>query len=515
MGTITANSLAAANAVGVKNEQFTVQAKNLTRKILLIGAFDPLKTSVVANEPMQVLSADQVGAEYGLGSQLHRLAISSFKGGKSIETWVAPQDETGTKASRDVVFTTAGVSAGTIALYIANEYVGITIASGTSQDDIATAVMNAVNADESLPVVATVATNTLTLTAKNSGTYGNELTVYTNLSQTDELPAGLTVAIANAYLTGGAGTPDIDLVLTELGTGDSANERHFTAISHGYGIDTQTLDKLSAYNGSGNDFTGCYNKLVGRPFRSLNGDTTSTLTALITFTDARLQDRTNGVLAIPTSASASYEISAQAMGVMESIANSVVAQNYIDLRLDGVHGGFKGLDWTSEYDNRDLAVHKGISPSLRKNGEITLQNVVSFYRPSSVSEESNGYRSMRNIVIIQNLLQNIRDNFAREKWQGNSIVADSSLISSFEDRMKTKDLDAVISDDLTLAKLWESKGMIFTADYTIEKLKEGGFVSIRASGNGFDNNIPVVLSGEGGLLNTTVLFDASLSSVLK
>ncbi len=122
---------------------------------------------------------------------------------------------------------------------------------------------------------------------------------------------------------------------------------------------------------------------------------------------------------------------------------------------------------------------------------------------------------MRNIVIIQNLLQNIRDNFAREKWQGNSIVKDSSLISSFEDRMKTKDLDAVISDDLTLAKLWESKGMIFTADYTIEKLKEGGFVSIRASGNGFDNNIPVVLSGEGGLLNTTVLFDASLSSVLK
>jgi hypothetical protein len=121
---------------------------------------------------------------------------------------------------------------------------------------------------------------------------------------------------------------------------------------------------------------------------------------------------------------------------------------------------------------------------------------------------------MRNISIIQNMLQNIRVNFEQEKWQGISIVADTTRVTNTTDRQKARDIDAVKDDLIALARSFESHAWIYTADFTISKLKEAGAVTVRAGGLGFDNVLSVIFSGEGGILDTVVEFDTSLAVLL-
>jgi hypothetical protein len=318
-------------------------------------------------------------------------------------------------------------------------------------------------------------------------------------------------------MSAGAGVPTMADALDGLGTGDSANEDFYTDVVHGYGTDTTTLDAISAYVGAGNDFLGLYSKTVSRPFRVLIGDTaagSSGLSALIAISDVRKTDRASGILSVPGSASHPAEIAAQALGHMARINQDRAAQHYLGTQLVGIHPGAKSDRWTSDYDNRDTAVKSGISPTRVQSGAVFLQNVVTFYRPDNVPVSSNGYRSMRNISIIQNMLQNIRVNFEQEKWQGISIVADTTRVTNTTDRQKARDIDAVKDDLIALARSFESHAWIYTADFTISKLKEAGAVTVRAGGLGFDNVLSVIFSGEGGILDTVVEFDTSLAVLL-
>jgi hypothetical protein len=120
---------------------------------------------------------------------------------------------------------------------------------------------------------------------------------------------------------------------------------------------------------------------------------------------------------------------------------------------------------------------------------------------------------MRNISILQNILYNVRRNFEQEKWLGISIVADVGRVSSAVDRQKARDVDAVIDDLVALAKAFEGKTWIYTADFTIAKLKVSGAVSIRSGTTGFDSTLSVILSGEGAILDTVVEFDTSIAAL--
>ena len=121
---------------------------------------------------------------------------------------------------------------------------------------------------------------------------------------------------------------------------------------------------------------------------------------------------------------------------------------------------------------------------------------------------------MRNISIIQNILFNQVLTFEQEKWKGITIVADVTKVSNPTSRLKARDVDAVLDELLALAQLYEGFAWIFAASFTIGKLAEGDKVILRPAGNGFDITFPIVLSGEGGILNQVVEFDTSLAVFL-
>jgi hypothetical protein len=311
-------------------------------------------------------------------------------------------------------------------------------------------------------------------------------------------------------MSGGVGTPDIQDALDALGTGDAQNEKFFTNLIHGYGAETAVLNAISTYNGSGNTFIGNYKKEVARPFRSLFGDVTpgsAGLAAALVQADLRKLDRTNGCICVPGSETHPQEIAAQMLGLMAIVNSTRAEEGYIDKVLDGVWPGDMADRWTNDYDNRDQAVQGGLSTTLVKNGVVTAQNIITLYRPDDVAPESNGYRPMRNISIIQNMLYNYRMNFEREKWKGITIVEDTAKVSDITSREKARDVDAVIDDLLVLADVFAGKAWLYTASYTKRALS----VSLRAGLTGFDITFPVIVSGEGGIFNSVITFDTSIA----
>ena len=515
--TITSTSLAAGVGSSVRNVQFQPAARNLPRKIAIVGTFDVSKTTVVEDTPLRVFSAAEVGAKFGFGSMLHRLALAAFTGGLGVPTYIIPQAEGNDfdPAAGQIDFSdSTGVLSGTIFLYLAGIRTPVNVGSGATVENITDAVVAAVNANNSLPVTASKKPTTFEtiLTSKSSGAWGNGITVDFNLGYGEVLPQGVVADVT--AMTGGAGTPDISTGLSGLGENDDANSLWITDLVHGYGVDTGTLDAISEYVGAGNEMVGLYSKTVARPFRSLTGDTATGsdgFNALIALADDRRSDRANGVVSVPGSRRHPSEISALAVGTMARINDTRPEQSCIDEILPGVDPGDMVDRWTSTYDNRDTAVRSGISPTRVSNGAVKLQNLVSFYRPEDVAPESNSYRSMRNISILQNLLENIRLNFSQEKWKGISIVRDTNNVTNATSRQKARDVDSV-KDDLTyLASTFSAKAWLFDAEFTINKLKESGSVTLRDGGTGFDNIFSVVLSGEGGILDTVTECDTNIA----
>ncbi len=514
------NSLAAANAVTAKNKAFAAEANVLQRKIMIIGTYDPAKLDVVDDTPKLVLSPEDVGNQFGFGFMLHRLAVWSFKGSRGVPTYVVPQSEAGgaVVAAGDVTFTAVGLKAGTISFYLAGDKknkIVVNVVDGETATEVAAKVIAAVNAIKELPATALVNgvdDFIMDLTAKSKGPFGNGISIDFNLEEGEVLPEGLSIVVTD--MVNGAGIPDIQDALDGTGTGDNQNELHFTDFSTGYGKDNDTLDKLSTYNGIGDEKVGNYGPLVARPFRGLNGDVVAEsagLVALIVITDARLLDRTNGTIAVPGSPNHPDEIAALAVGVIARINNGRAEQTSINEIMEDVFPGVDSDRWTNAYDNRDIAVKSGVSPTLVKSGVLTLQNVISYYRPADVPVNTNAYRSMRNISIIQNILSAVKINFSREKWQGTTIVQDVVEVGNVDSREKARDIDSVIDDLVELANNFGDRAWIFTADYTIDQLKVPGAVVIRDGANGFDSSPKYILSGEGGILNTQNIFDASLA----
>jgi phage tail sheath gpL-like len=516
---ISSSSIAAGVGVAATNTQFAPSVSVLQRKVLIIGTYDPLKTAVVDEVPVQITSPEDAGDKFEFGYMIHRLAMGVFAGSGGVECWVSPQSEPGgAQAAGTLTVTGPSTAAGEIHLYIAGQKTpAIAVASGDTATVIGDAIVAAITADKTLPVTAVNAVGTVTVTAKTDGTYGNNINMSLNLGLKEELPAG--VAIVVVQLTSGSGTPTIADALDGLGTGDGANENHFTDIVHGYLQDSTTLNALSTYNGIGNQWVGCYGKMVARPFRALTGDTdpgSSALTALIAVGNGRKSDRTNGIIPVPDSPNHPSEIAAIVSG-MAAALNGNRAEGYLTGQvIPGVLPGTDVADrWTTEYDSRNSAVVAGIGSTHVEGGSVVIKDVVSFYHPDNVPVTSNGYADWGDISITQNILNSNKTNWSAERWQGISIVADKAAVGEVASRAKARDINDVHSDMIALATLFENNAWIYSAEFTIAKIqdKNNPLVTIRPGGLGFNIVLPVQYRGKGRIIDMSFEFDTDITTL--
>jgi phage tail sheath gpL-like len=171
----------------------------LAYRALLIGQKIAAGTAT-ADTIVQCTSEKQAATLCGRGSQLHLMARAWFRVNKSTELWllVLADNGAGVAATKTITVTGPATAAGTISLYIGGELVQTAVASGDAQNSIATAIAAALTANGDLPVTAGAAANVVTTTAKNKGVAGQDLNVRINYQDGEALPAGVSIAIANA-----------------------------------------------------------------------------------------------------------------------------------------------------------------------------------------------------------------------------------------------------------------------------------------------------------------------------
>lgn len=513
MGNITDNRIAKGTGAGMQNVAFAPGGAAVPRKQVIIATYDPAKTGVVDETPVLVLSPSDTGSIFGFGFMAEALHRANNLGAQGAETWIQPQSEVGTAAEGELDFTgSTGIIAGTLALYISNARVAVSTLDGMSVEELADAIVAKITSLPELLVTAVkvAVTFEVTITSKSKGPWGNDISLSLNNLSTDETPTG--IVFATTPMASGATLPDITDALNGLGIDDAANEKFFTSLIHGYGQDTTTLNAIQNYVGATDTLSGLYSETVHRPFFSLVGDVvagSTGLSDLITLSDARLTDRSTGIIPVPDSLSNPHEIAAQTIGHIERTANNIVAQGYGDIALIGVHTGSTGERWTDNGDDRDTAVKAGIGTTLVQAGVVVLQDLVTMSRPASTPVPSNAYREIVNIVKWQNILNSLIEEFTKTKYQGAIIVDDTTLVAS-SIRPKAFDAQAIKDALYGLIDFWESQAYIFQGQFSKQNLT----VDIRVGADGFNNVIPLIASGVGKIFDNRVNADTSIAILL-
>lgn len=170
--------------------------------------------SKAAKELLKISGGDQAGAFFGPGSLLHLAAKAFFKNNNVSECWAiaSTMDALATptdKAVGSIQLTGAATGDGTIKLYVAGQRIEVSVADGDVVATIAAAIAAEINGGDypDLPVVTTVATDTVIFTAKNLGNEGNDINIRTNYFEGETDPDGVAYSIV--AMTGGANSPDI------------------------------------------------------------------------------------------------------------------------------------------------------------------------------------------------------------------------------------------------------------------------------------------------------------------
>ena len=503
-------SRAPARTARIQNVPASPGSIDIPHKILLVGTYDPALTGVVPNVLTRVFGAQDVGSQFGWGHPLHQMAEAAEPASGGLPMYVVAQEEPVAGAPATGTITVAGTAteAGEIPLYIGDKRIVVGVENGATAEEIADLIVTALSVAENkeLPLTGANALGVVTTTAKSSTNWGNFIELNVAIGSGEEIPAGLTITIV--AMSGGSGTPDVDDALNALGTGDAQNEEHLTECVHAYHQDPTTLDKISTYNGIGDEDVGNYSPRVCRTMRWFTGDTVSGSTGLsdlLTLADTRKLDRTNHVVPLPGSITHPSVVAAEAAGHIALISNNNAAQNYLG-KIMSAHPGDSADRWTNDYPNRDQAVKGGVSTTKVENGVATLDKLVTFYRPDNVNPNNNGYRDSRNVAVTAEIINTTKKYFDVDEWRQISIVADVQKVRGVA-KDKVKDIDAMTDALFALADAFEAKSYLFDAAYTKENLT----VDLRESGNGFNNTFPVIYSGQGDIIDTQVEFDIALT----
>lgn len=199
----------------------------LAYRALIIGQKIPAGTGA-ADTLYRVTNSEQVASLAGRGSQLHRMAIAWFASNTSTEVWIGVLDDdgAGVAASGTIQVTGAPTADGALALYVAGERITVGVSSGDTVNDVAAAIDAAVALKVNLPVTTGVATDTVTLTARNDGTAGNDIDIRFNYRDDDAFPAGFAGTVTP--MASGASNPDLTALIAAMG------DTWFNIIAHPY-----------------------------------------------------------------------------------------------------------------------------------------------------------------------------------------------------------------------------------------------------------------------------------------
>jgi phage tail sheath gpL-like len=228
----------------------------------------PYGSKAPANIPVAIGSHAEARNLFGYGSMLDDMFDKFFQNNFAAEVWALPIAEAagGVAASGSITVATAPWEAGTTYVYINGRRVSVGVAADDAAEDVAITIAAAINADLSMPVVASVASGAVVvnLVAKWKGIEGNDIDVRINYGGSlagERQPIGLTLTTSNGgKLSGGTGVVDLAPGVANIG------DEPFEYVAMGY-TDSTALNVMEIeYGFSDSGRWGWMRQLFGHIF---------------------------------------------------------------------------------------------------------------------------------------------------------------------------------------------------------------------------------------------------------
>ena len=416
---------------------------------LILGQYDQDKTGIVDYTPVNLTSADAVGAKFGYGSEIHRQAIWVFgiMGGFSENLWFSPipEPDSAVAAAGTITFVTDATSSGTYYLSIGGDVITFAVAKGDTVTEIAAKLVTAVTAELNALVTATNLAGVVTLTAKTAGVNGNDIQLVLNpsgLTQESDNPTGTTVSV-DSYLADGAGVTDIHDTFFNSSEEDVLGDRWYTMISCPYNDSTN----LGYIDDSWN-----VRKAAGfkRPFGVIIGYVNKTYDEYLTLLGDLNYEWMTPVWD-PRSYSPANELAASTMGIVLESCKSDPGRPFKTLTT-GIPLDTSVSDLS--YVKNDALFRNGGSYFKTVVGEMVIGDLALSYRTNASGADTEEWFDLVSLTLRQQKVYEIETLFTTGDYI-RGIVADDSNVSTKAYVIKPK---RVIADMANLVDGWDSEG---------------------------------------------------------
>jgi phage tail sheath gpL-like len=371
-------------------------------RALLVGTM--LATgSATPDVPIAIGSQAQADAAYGQGSELSRMFRAYFAANFANEVWGLGVSEptTPTPATGTIAVTTPPTDAGTIHLYIAGDHIPVNVGATDTAAEVATAIADAINAVFDLPVTATVATSSVTLTCLWGGVSGNEITVSVNYYGTiggEITPPGLVLTLPlTGMLSGGVGTPDFTTAISNMG------EQPFEYVAMPYTDSSSLFAWEEEYGFTDTGRWGWQRQLFGHVFSAKR----ATYPNLVTF-GATQNSGVMSIMAVePASPSPSFEWAASYTGMAQRALTNDPARPLQTLSLNKIklaplQSRFDFVEMNSLASN-GLAIQKAGS-----DNQPMIARETTTYQLNLYGQSDDAYELVTTLATLAKVLRNQR-----------------------------------------------------------------------------------------------------------
>ena len=387
-------------------------------KNLLIG--QALSGNTNTGTLKQITSDEQADALYGAGSQIARMIRAFRKNTRNSELWALAVADGTTAAEGSIAVSFSGSASvapksGAIRLMIGGQSVNADVVAGKTAIQVATAIVEAINANPQLPVtadniVSTSPTATVTLTAKNGGTCGQGIDIRYNHYQGQELPDGVVLTVTN--MNGGGS----DTSYETAGIGTIIRGTWFNAIVSG----SDDTANVAYIKGLLDDRWQATVQQTGVLFFSLNGcvvdgnpDTyygTASLDALKTRGNA-LNSQVIVLPSLPETPTPGFEVAAAVLGCVAPKALNDPAQPLSNWPVAGIVA-------PRETDREDLEGNNALLKAgcalltCGNDGTVYLKRTVTTYKQNPAGAKDTSYQQLEKVFTLSFL-----------RWDWNNYLA--------------------------------------------------------------------------------------------
>ncbi|MTK12704.1 MAG: phage tail protein [Clostridiaceae bacterium] len=366
----------------------------VTQRALLIGQITSAGAAT-ANVPLRCQGPTDAIAQGGVGSMLALMAAAYLANDSFGEVWYLPlSDAAGaTTATGSVAITASPTAAGTLSLYIAGQLVSLAVTAAETAAQCATALAAAINANTNLPVTATAATGTVTLSAVNKGLAGNDIDIrlnYQGAAGGEVTPAGMTVTIT--AMTGGATNPTLTAALAAL------VDMPFDFIACPY-TDTASLNALQAFLADNGGRWSWNTQVYGHVFTAARG-TSGTLTTLGTGRN----DQHASIMGCYDSPSPVWVWAAALTGAAAASLKSDPALPLQTVPINGVLA--PPLPSRFLLAQRNTLLWDGISTfTVDAGGQVHIENLITTYQQNAFGQADSSYLQVETMFTLMYVLR--------------------------------------------------------------------------------------------------------------